>query len=120
MNRRLSLVPRAGLVRVTLLVMAVSLVVLSSTAWACPGCKEALAAGDGSGGDLVSGFFWSIIFMLSMPFLIFTVFCTSMYVAVRRARAAQAKAALASAEATAPTDHGVQAAPSPNQSLVGA
>jgi hypothetical protein len=64
---------------------------LSSGAWACPGCKDALATGE-NGGDLVSGFFWSILFMLSMPFLIFGTFCTAMYIAVRRARAAQAAA----------------------------
>jgi len=97
---------------------------LSTSAWACPGCKEALASGDGQGGDLVSGFFWSILFMLSMPFLIFGTFCTSMYIAVRRARAAQAKAGLApAAQAGQPgraPQHDVQPAPSGGQSLVGA
>jgi hypothetical protein len=92
---------------------------LSATAWACPGCKDALAAGDGGGGDLVSGFFWSILFMLSMPFLIFGTFCTSMYVAVRRARAAQAKASLAAA-AAAETSGAAQGAASNNQSLASA
>jgi len=97
---------------------------LSATAWACPGCKEALASGDGQGGDLVAGFFWSILFMLSMPFLIFGTFCTSMYVAVRRARAAQAKAGLAATAQTGQpgrmAPHRVQPAPSGGQSLVGA
>jgi len=105
--------------------VAIGLVLaLSTTAWACPGCKEALSSGDGQGGDLVSGFFWSILFMLSMPFLIFGTFCTSMYVAVRRARAAQAKAG-ASATASAgqagrSAGHDAQTAPSGGQSLVGA
>jgi hypothetical protein len=59
----------------------------ASPAWACPFCKEALA--NSGGGDLVSGFFYSILFMLSMPFLIITGMGTYMYVLVRRARAAR-------------------------------
>jgi hypothetical protein len=62
--------------------------------------------------------------MLSMPFLIFGTFCTSMYVAVRRARAAQAKAGIAAtAQPGQPVHappHGAQPAPSGGQSLVGA
>ena len=54
-----------------------------STAAACPFCKEALGS---SGGDLVNGFFYSILFMLSMPFLIASTFGGCMYLAVRRAR----------------------------------
>ncbi len=77
--------------RVALAGRSALVIALSSAAWACPGCKEALATGE-NGGDLVSGFFWSILFMLSMPFLIFGTFCTAMYIAVRRARTAQAAA----------------------------
>jgi hypothetical protein len=59
------------------------------TATACPSCKEALAAGTG-GGDLMSGFFWSILFMLSMPFLLLGSFGLYFYYLVRRARTAPA------------------------------
>lgn len=55
------------------------------TATACPSCKEALASGSG-GGDLVSGFFWSILFMLSMPFLLLGSFGLYFYYLVRKAR----------------------------------
>jgi hypothetical protein len=69
---------------------AVGLVALLSTAaWACPGCKDALDTSE-SGGDLKAGFFWSILFMLSMPPLILLGLGTAMYRAVRKARAAQA------------------------------
>ncbi|MCA9215498.1 MAG: hypothetical protein KDB27_20680 [Planctomycetales bacterium] len=37
---------------------------------ACPTCKQAVAE---NGGDTVTAYFWSICFMMSMPFLIFTV-----------------------------------------------
>jgi heme/copper-type cytochrome/quinol oxidase subunit 2 len=59
---------------------------VTATAMACPSCKEALAAGDPERAHLVRGFFWSILFMLSMPFLLLTSFCTYMYVLVRRAK----------------------------------
>ncbi|MBI2824862.1 MAG: hypothetical protein HYX69_09265 [Planctomycetia bacterium] len=55
------------------------------TASACPSCKAALAAQEGQG-DLVKGFFWSIMFMLSMPFTILGSFSGYMYLLVRRAR----------------------------------
>ena len=65
---------------------------IAQIAWACPSCQAALA-GDSSQGNLVTGLFWSILFMMSMPFAILGVFCGSMYVAVRRARAQQGQEA---------------------------
>jgi heme/copper-type cytochrome/quinol oxidase subunit 2 len=56
----------------------------AASALACPMCKEALAGG---GGDLVSGVFYSILFMLSMPFLILGGITSYFYWLVRRARA---------------------------------
>ena len=38
---------------------------------ACPTCKEAVAENGQSQAGLVRGYFWSILFMMSMPFLIF-------------------------------------------------
>jgi hypothetical protein len=64
----------------------------ASDVWACPFCKEALGS---SQGDLVSGFFYSILFMLSMPFMIITGMGTYMYVLVRRARIAREAASQA-------------------------
>ncbi|MCA9184766.1 MAG: hypothetical protein R3E01_24400 [Pirellulaceae bacterium] len=55
-------------------------------AQACPTCKNGLAD-SGNGGDLVSGYFWSIVFMMSMPFLILGGLGTYLYLEVRRARA---------------------------------
>ena len=52
-----------------ILLMAFS---LAARAYACPGCKEAVAgAGEGSGPDpsaLANGYGWSIIFMLAAVF----------------------------------------------------
>ena len=57
---------------------------------ACPSCKQALASQDPSQGDIVSGYFWSILFMMSMPFTILGSLSGYMYLLVRRANADKA------------------------------
>jgi hypothetical protein len=70
-----------------LLVGAILLVlVVESLASACPTCKDSLAANDPNRETLVRGYFYSIIFMLSMPFLIFTSLCAYFYYEVCKAR----------------------------------
>src|SRR5580698_4139542 len=85
------------------LALAVALA-LAGTASACPGCKNALLNDTEGGGNLVAGYFWSILFMMSMPFLLVATFGGSMYLSVRRARAQQAAEAkqAAVAEQSAP------------------
>ena len=58
-------------------------VLLMSTAEACPTCKAGLSE---NGGNLVRGYFWSIMFMMSMPFLILGGLSSMFYLEVRRAR----------------------------------
>lgn len=73
--------------RLLALALAVCIVALTaSAAEACPTCKAALASHDPGRGDLVAGFFWSILFMMSMPFILLGSFATYMYLLVRRAR----------------------------------
>ena len=45
--------------------------VLPALAHACPTCKDQLAS-DANNSGLVSGFFWSILFMLGTPALLIT------------------------------------------------
>ena len=66
----------------------VVLLTVADFAAACPSCKEALGNSSG-GGDLVSGFFWSILFMLSMPPLILGGLGSYFYWEIRKARQAQ-------------------------------
>ena len=61
-------------------------VTFAAVAEACPGCKQALASAEGEQANMVNGYFWSILFMLSMPFTIFGIFAGSMYLAVKKAR----------------------------------
>src|SRR4051812_39741318 len=67
----------------------VAVFVLAGVAQACPTCKENLAQ-DPAAAGLVQGYFWSILFMLSMPYLIFTALASYFYYEVRKARARQA------------------------------
>jgi hypothetical protein len=62
---------------------AVVAVVLGTTsiASACPSCQAALAEGQG---DLARGIYYSILFMMSMPFAIVGTFGCMAYRAVKR------------------------------------
>ncbi len=77
--------------RTLLLAFAASLLI-AGIADACPTCKEAVAE---NGGNLVQGYFWSIIFMMSMPFIILASLSTMFYLDVRRARRLQQQAKVA-------------------------
>jgi len=82
-TQRLQLLP--------VLLALVLMVVLVSTVSACPNCKEALAANDPEQSGVVKGYFYSILFMMGMPFACVTCFSAYMYRQVLRARAERAK-----------------------------
>jgi len=86
-RRRVSTIS-AILRRILIATLAMVLVsLLAPAAGACASCREAMA-NSSSGGDLVRGFFWSILFLLAMPFLIFTSLSLYFYNLIRRNRAA--------------------------------
>lgn len=60
-------------------ISAICLLVAASGAMACPMCVEALAGESNNAGNLPLGFYYSILFMLSMPFLIVTGFALYFY-----------------------------------------
>ncbi len=66
------------------IVLAMSLLILHGAAQACPTCKDGLAH-DGS--NMAQGYAMSILFMMTMPFAIFTGLGIYFYLLVRRARA---------------------------------
>lgn len=68
------------------LLAIVFLLTLAATAPACPTCKDAVAAG-GGGANLARGFGWSVIFMLSVPILIFTGIGGYFYLLILKTRA---------------------------------
>lgn len=71
-------------------VLAIGFVLaLASVAAACPTCKDQLAH-DPASANLARGYAMSIVFMLSMPPLIFGSLCAYFYWEVCKARARQA------------------------------
>ena len=76
-----------------LLVAGIVSLIVVQPALACPTCKEAIAENGQSQEGLVRGYFWSIIFMMSMPFLIFGGLGYYFGWQVRKARAEQLLAA---------------------------
>lgn len=75
--------------------------VLASAVAACPTCKDQLAH-DPASANLARGYALSIVFMLSMPPLIFGSLCAYFYWEVRKARARQAAAMVAEPPADLP------------------
>ena len=81
------------LIRPLPIALALALLLLfADAAVACPTCKENLA-NDPEAANIVRGYFYSILFMLSMPPLIFSGISLYFYYEVRKARALKAKAA---------------------------
>ncbi|HEV3416142.1 MAG TPA: hypothetical protein VG056_04995 [Pirellulales bacterium] len=75
--------------RFALFIVTLALVfVLNSVVLACPNCKEAMEKQDPTHGGMVKGYFYSILFMMGTPYLVFGSFCGVMYYRVRRARLA--------------------------------
>lgn len=70
---------------ITLATTLILVVVLPTLALACPTCKDGLP-GDPATSGMVRGYFWSIVFMMSMPFLILGGISAYFYYQVRRAR----------------------------------
>ena len=67
------------------LVFLTGVFVLADIASACPTCKQALLENDPQQQSLVSGYFYSILFMMAMPFAILGTFGGFAFLAVRRA-----------------------------------
>lgn len=86
--------------------LAVS-VLVPALAHGCPTCKDGLA-GDPATSDMVQGYFLSIVFMMSMPFLILGGVSAYFYYEVRRARLQRAQTEVKTSE-TAVAEAGTQA-----------
>lgn len=66
------------------------LLLLASVAAACPTCKDGLAQNDPHGQAIAAGFYYSILFMMAMPYLVLGTFASIAYYTIRRARQANA------------------------------
>ena len=80
----------SGAKKIRVLALALMMLTLSAAvATACPTCKDNLAH-DPSSANLVRGYAYSILFMLSMPPLILGGLSAYFYWEVRKAKAKQA------------------------------
>ena len=67
--------------------IVLALVLLIATvAAACPTCKEGLAQNDPHGQSLAAGYAYSVLFMMSMPYIVLGTFASAAYYSIRRAR----------------------------------
>lgn len=73
------------------LVAIIALFLLTDVAAACPTCTEGLAQNDPQHQSVAAGFYYSILFMMSMPYLILGSFGYLAFVSIRRAKAAQSE-----------------------------
>jgi uncharacterized membrane protein len=79
---------RGGKSAIISVVLALSAVVLiAGVVQACPTCSEGMA--DAQHQSMATGYFYSILFMMSMPFAILGTFCSLAYISIRRARERQ-------------------------------
>jgi hypothetical protein len=67
-------------------IVLVAVVVLSADLMACPTCKNGMSGGDPLSVARASGYFYSILFMMSMPFLIVGTFGGVAYLSIKRAK----------------------------------
>jgi hypothetical protein len=61
------------------------MLLIASVAAACPTCKEGLAQTDPHGQSIAAGYYYSILFMMAMPFAILGTFGGLAYLSIRRA-----------------------------------
>ncbi|MGI9323834.1 MAG: hypothetical protein ACR2PZ_01350 [Pseudomonadales bacterium] len=76
--------------RVMLALMVFAVVLLAAAdVFACPTCKDGIAENDPASAAQARGFFYSILFMMVMPFVIIGTFGGAAYYSIRRAREQQ-------------------------------
>lgn len=83
------------------LILALALVGLcTACVFACPTCKEGVDANDPHHQSLAAGFYYSILFMMSMPYIILGSFGYLAFLSIRRAKIQQEGADRQAAEPT--------------------
>jgi uncharacterized paraquat-inducible protein A len=80
-------------------IVVVLVLMLASVAAACPTCKDGLAQNDPHGQSIAAGYAYSVVFMMTMPYMLLCTMGSLAYLSIRRAR--QAQAAGLAADATA-------------------
>ena len=71
----------------TIIAFAAVILCTADAALGCPTCKEGVAQNDPQYQSMAAGYYYSILFMMSMPFIILTTFGSFAYRSVKRAQA---------------------------------
>src|SRR4029078_6404835 len=71
---------------------------IARVAAACPTCQEGLAQNHPHGQSLAAGYAYSVLFMMSMPYIVLCTFGSIAYYSIRRARVNAAASADAQVE----------------------
>jgi uncharacterized paraquat-inducible protein A len=74
-------------------VVLVLVLLIASVAAACPTCKEGLAQNDPQGQALAAGYYYSILFMMTTPYLLLATLGSCAYYSIHRARQQSADSA---------------------------
>jgi hypothetical protein len=77
---------RAVACRLLPVILFLLICLVNSEAGACPTCKQGLAENGPAAQAMATGYFYSILFMMSMPFLILGTFGSCAYWSICRAR----------------------------------
>ncbi len=72
------------------LLLLVLVTCVATEAFACPTCKDGIAESDPASQAQARGYFYSILFMMAMPFVIIGTFGGAAYWSIRKAREQQA------------------------------
>lgn len=71
---------------VVLVLLCVVITLAATNVFACPTCKDVLADDDPLSQARAAGYFYSILFMMAMPFVLIGTFGGAAYLSIRRAR----------------------------------
>ena len=75
------------IIRIILVItVSAAALMVATDLWACPTCKDGIAGNDPISQATASGYFYSILFMMAMPFVIIGTFGSAAYLSIRRAR----------------------------------
>jgi hypothetical protein len=75
--------------RITTVLPLAAILLMASAAIACPTCGEGLMQADPHAQSIAAGFKYSILFMLSMPYICLGTLCSIAYYSIRKAKAQQ-------------------------------
>lgn len=80
----------ASVVRTAVTLLVLAMVMLTATELlACPTCKEGIAESDPTSQAQAAGYYYSILFMMAMPFLLLGTLGGAAYLSIRRVQGQQ-------------------------------